>query len=173
MQELHAKGIEMLPALEKYEVTTVYAGLRPATEFQDYQICQDTAQNYITVGGIRSTGLSAALGIARHVASLNTKPAFSGKPITTPICPAPDRLSNYHSRDWQSPDNGGIVCHCELVTRREIEAALDGPMPPATLQGLKRRTRVCMGRCQGFYCTGPLSEITAGRINPPIGVADE
>lgn len=173
LEELRAKGIEMLPALEKYEVTTVYAGLRPATEFQDYQINQDAAQNYITVGGIRSTGLSAALGIARYVALMNTKAGFSDKPITTPICPSPDRLSNYHPRDWQSPDHGGIICHCELVTRREIEAALNGPMPPATLQGLKRRTRVCMGRCQGFYCTGPLSEITEGRINPPIGVADE
>jgi glycerol-3-phosphate dehydrogenase len=173
LEELRAKGIEMLPELEKYEVTTVYAGLRPATEFQDYQISQDAAQNYTTVGGIRSTGLSAALGIARYVASLNTRPVFSNKPITTPICPNPDRLSNYHPRDWESPDNGGIICHCELVTRREIEAALNGPMPPATLQGLKRRTRVCMGRCHRFYCTGPLSEISAGRINPPIGVADE
>lgn len=173
LKDLRAKGIKMLPALEKYEVTSVYAGLRPATEFQDYQINQDVAQNYITVGGIRSTGLSAALGIARHVALMNTKAEFSDKPITVPICPSPDRLSNYHLRDWQSPDHGGIICHCELVTRREIEAALNGPMPPATLQGLKRRTRVCMGRCQGFYCTGPLSEITQGRINPPIGVADE
>ncbi len=173
LEELRAKGIEILPALEKYEVTAVYAGLRPATEFQDYQINQDVAQNYITVGGIRSTGLSAALGIARHVTLMNTKAEFSDKPITAPICPSPDRLSNYHPRDWQSPDHGGIICHCELVTRREIEAALNGPMPPATLQGLKRRTRVCMGRCQGFYCTGPLSEIIQGRIYPPIGVADE
>ncbi len=173
LQDLRAQGVAMLPALEKYEVTTVYAGLRPATEFQDYQIIQNATQNYITVGGIRSTGLSAALGIARHVALLSTKSAFEGKPVNAPICPQPDRLSNYHPRDWQSPDNGGIICHCELVTRREIETVLNGPMAPATLQGLKRRTRVCMGRCQGFYCTGALSEITEGRIDPPIGVADE
>jgi len=172
LQELRAKGIEMLPALAKYEITTVYAGLRPATEFQDYQIIPNTAQNYITVGGIRSTGLSAALGIARHVASLNARVEFSGKPIEHPIYPPPDRLSNYHPRDWQSADHGGIICHCELVTRREIEAALKGPMPPTTLQGLKRRTRVCMGRCQGFYCMGPLSEITAGYLDPPLGEAD-
>lgn len=173
LQELRAKGIEMLPELADFEVTTVYAGLRPATEHQDYQISQDEAQNYITVGGIRSTGLSAALGIARHVATLNANVAHSGTLIKNPIFPAPDRLSNYHPRDWQSTGNGGIICHCELVTRREIIAALTGPMPPATLQGLKRRTRVCMGRCQGFYCTGPLSEITAGYLDPPIGEGDE
>ena len=172
LQDLRAKGIEMLPDLAKYEVTTVYAGLRPATEFQDYQISQNEAQNYITVGGIRSTGLSAALGIARHVASLNANVSFSGKPVKTPVCPAPDRLSNYHERDWQTADNGGIICHCELVTKREILAALNGPMPPATLQGLKRRTRVCMGRCQGFYCTGPLSELTEGYLDPALGESD-
>ncbi|MCK4713871.1 MAG: NAD(P)/FAD-dependent oxidoreductase [Marinosulfonomonas sp.] len=172
LADLRAKGIEMLPALAGQEVTTVYAGLRPATEFQDYQISQDTGRNYVSVGGIRSTGLSAALGIARYVASLNTKAAFSQNPIANPICPTPDRLSNYHPRDWETPGHGGIICHCELVTKREIEAALDGPMPPATLQGLKRRTRVCMGRCQGFYCTGPLATLTEGRLDPPIGSAD-
>ncbi len=168
LQELRAKGIEMLPELARYEVTTVYAGLRPATEFQDYQISADSARNYISVSGIRSTGLSAALGIARHVAGLNTGTDFTTGPLADPACPKPDRLSNYHPRDWQEPDNGGIICHCELVTKREILAALDGPLPPRTLQGLKRRTRVCMGRCQGFYCTGPLSELTAGRLNPPL-----
>ena len=172
LQDLRAQGIALLPGLADHEVTTVYAGLRPATEFQDYQISHDVTQNYVTVGGIRSTGLSAALGIARHVASLNSGASFDKKPVSNPICPAPDRLSDYHPRDWESSDHDGIICHCELVTRREIEAALTGPMPPATLQGLKRRTRVMMGRCQGFYCTGPLSEITQGRLNPPIGESD-
>ena len=173
LEMLRDKGIEMLPALANYEVTTVYAGLRPATEFQDYQISQDAARAYVSVSGIRSTGLSAALGIARHVASLNTGVGFAGGAIQKPICPLPDRLSEYHPRDWQKPGHGGIICHCEMVTRREIIAALDGPMPPATLQGLKRRTRVCMGRCQGFYCTGALSELTERRIEPPIGVSHE
>jgi len=173
LADLRAKGIEMLPALEAYEVTTVYAGLRPATEFQDYQISQDEARNYITVGGIRSTGLSAALGIARHVAGMNASVSFAGQPITTPIMPTPDRLSNYHPRDWQEEGHGGIICHCELVTKREIEAAFNGPMPPTTLQGLKRRTRVCMGRCQGFYCTGPLADLTKGRLSPAIGERDD
>jgi len=168
LQELRAKGIEMLPALASQEVTTVYAGLRPATEFQDYQISQHSEQNYVSVSGIRSTGLSGALGIAQHVAAMNTGVAFSEKPIAQPVCPMPDRLSNYHPRDWETPDHGGIICHCELVTKREIEAALNGPMPPKTLQGLKRRTRVCMGRCQGFYCTGPLATLTEGRLSPPI-----
>ncbi len=172
LQELRAKGIEMLPELAGFEVAATYAGLRPATEFQDYQIIADPARAYVSVGGIRSTGLSAALGIAAHVARLNSGGAAASAPISAPVCPSPDRLSNYHPRDWQRLDHGCIICHCEQVTRREIEAALNGPMPPATLQGLKRRTRVTMGRCQGFNCLGALAALTKGRLDPPIGEDD-
>ncbi len=171
LEGLRARGIEMLPELENYEVTAVYAGLRPASEHQDYQISTDLAPNYVSVGAIRSTGLSAALGIARHVAGLV---GLSGlTPLKAPVTPAADRLSNYHKRDWQEPGHGAIICHCESVTRREILAALDGPMPPGTLQGLKRRTRVTMGRCQGFYCLGALAELTRGRLDPPIGEGND
>ena len=173
LAHLRDKGIEMIPDLKECEVTAAYAGLRPATEFQDYQIRRIEGKNYTCVGGIRSTGLSAALGIACHVAGLIATDEFSFQAIEDPIIPAPDRLSNYHPRDWEEPDNGGIVCHCELVTRREIEQVLNGPLPPSTLQGLKRRTRVCMGRCQGFYCTGELVKITAGRFNLPMGLGHD
>src|SRR3546814_15405886 len=76
------------------------------------------------------------------------------------------------TRPWAEPGNGGIVCHCELVTRREIEAALAGPLPARSLAGLKRRTRVTMGRCQGFYCLGALAEITDGHFAPELATAD-
>lgn len=170
---LQRRGIEMLPGLASIEVTTAYAGLRPATEFPDYQIRHLRDQNYICVGGIRSTGLSGALGIARHVAGLLQNSSFSSSEIEAPSFPDVDRLSNYHPRDWQQKDNGGIVCHCELVTRREIENTLNGPMPPASLQGLKRRTRVCMGRCQGFYCTAELATITDGHFDLSLGTEYE
>jgi len=170
---LRDRGVEIFPDLATCEVTTAYAGLRPATEYPDYQIRQLGDKNYVCVGGIRSTGLSGALGIALHVAEFFAPPTFSNPPIKTPVRPTLDRLSDYHARDWQEPDNGGIVCHCELVTRREIEAVMNGPIPPASLQGLKRRTRACMGRCQGFYCTAELAKITKGHFDLPLGVAHE
>lgn len=169
LRALRAQGIEIFPEMENHELTTSYAGLRPATEFQDYQIQNHKTQNYVSVGGIRSTGLSAALGIAYHVSEFFDADGHSSPSIESPLIPELDRLSNYHPRNWEEPDNGGIVCHCELVTRREIEKVMSGPMPPATLQGLKRRTRVCMGRCQGFYCTGELAKLTSGRLEVPIG----
>jgi glycerol-3-phosphate dehydrogenase len=52
----------------------------------------------------------------------------------------------------ENPDYGRVVCFCERVTRGEILDALSGPIPARDLDGLRRRTRVLMGRCQGFYC---------------------
>ena len=62
-------------------------------------------------------------------------------------------LAEDRPRASLTPAGGEIVCHCEWVTRGEIEAALGGPLPAGDLGGLKRRTRCMMGRCQGFYCS--------------------
>ena len=164
LNSLVAKGSEMFPELSNYEVIATYAGLRPATEFQDFQIRQRSEINYVTVAGIRSTGLSAALGIASYVSDRLDCKTFTSKAIVNPVNPKPDKLSDYHERDWQQPDHGGIICHCEMVTRREIEAVMASPMPPASLQGLKRRTRVCMGACQGFHCTAEVAKMTQGKF---------
>ncbi len=161
---LRERGEQILPALAGHEITAVYAGLRPATEHKDYQIAAHPDHRYISVGGIRSTGLSSALGTARHVFRLAEGMGADWTPLANPLWPRQPNISETAPRDWQSRGHGGIVCHCELVTRREIEAALSGDLPARSLAGLKRRTRVTMGRCQGFYCTGALAEITKGRL---------
>jgi len=168
LEMLRAKGIEMLPALAGIPVTATYAGLRPASEHKDYQLSAEAARCYITVGGIRSTGLSSALGLAREVCRLLEGFGETFAPLTEPSWPKAGVLTEYGERAWARAGNGGIVCHCELVTRHEIEAALDGPLAARSLAGLKRRTRVTMGRCQGFYCLGALSEITEGRFDAPL-----
>jgi glycerol-3-phosphate dehydrogenase len=165
LQALISRGVEILPALAGHEVTAVYAGLRPATEEKHYRIRTDLADGYICVGGIRSTGLSAALGIAAHVVRLAGR---REQPLVGPVWPEVPNISVQGARDWQKPGNGGIVCHCELVTRREIEAALTGPMAAGSLAGLKRRTRATLGRCQGFYCSADLARLTEGRLAEPM-----
>ena len=67
LRALVVRGEQILPRLTSHSVTATYAGLRPATEHKDYQIRWYPEQHYCSVGGIRSTGLSAALGIAVHV----------------------------------------------------------------------------------------------------------
>lgn len=165
LQALMKRGCEILPALADHEVTAVYAGLRPATEEKEYRIRTDLAPGYICVGGIRSTGLSAALGIAAHVVRLAAR---GDTPLPDPVWPKVPNISTEGPRDWQCPGHGGVVCHCELVTRREVEAALTGPLAAGSLAGLKRRTRVTMGRCQGFYCSAELARLTEGRLAQPL-----
>jgi len=150
------------------DVTAIYAGLRPASEYKDYQVRIDSDLNLITVGAIRSTGLTSALGTARHVYELYRTFGQAHVPLSGPVWPKMAPISECGERSWQQPGNGGIVCHCEKVTLAEIEAVLAGPMAPQSLAGLKRRTRVTMGRCQGFYCTADLARITAGRLRHPM-----
>jgi glycerol-3-phosphate dehydrogenase len=54
---------------------------------------------------------------------------------------------------------GEIICHCEKVTKQEIIDALNSEIPPRTINGLSRRTRACLGRCQGFYCSSEIRKL--------------
>ncbi len=123
------RACDILPALRDMPVTATYAGLRPATKFKEYRIRHDASRNWVTVGSIRSTGLTASLGIAHHVVELlGTRPVPAQA-----VAPQMPNLAEHLPRDWQTPGYGEIVCHCEMVTRREIEAALADPFPAATL----------------------------------------
>lgn len=168
LDALRAKGEEILPALADHDITAVYAGLRPATEAKEYRIAAYAGGGYISVGGIRSTGLSAALGIAAHVQRLAEEAGHGWRAPNEIVWPTVPNISVAAPRDYERSGNGGIVCHCEQVTRREIEAALSGPLPARSLAGLKRRTRVTMGRCQGFHCAGRLARMTEGAFDLPM-----
>lgn len=171
LAKLVKQGQRILPALVDHTITASYAGIRPATEHKDYQIRWQHDLNYCCVGGIRSTGLSAALGIADYVFQ-HYKDAGHKHVAPEKICwPETAALAESMRRDWQTPGNGGIVCHCEQVTCREINRALKHGIVPASLAGLKRKTRVTMGRCQGFYCSAELSEMTEGLLTQRIAEA--
>jgi len=161
LQALMAAGERMLPGLAGMAVTTAYAGLRPATQFKDYQIEAVADRQWITVGGIRSTGLTAALGIARHVRGLYEAHFGPLSPLNDPVWPEVPNLTEELERPYARPGRSEIICHCELVTRDEIVAALAGPLPAGTIGGLRRRTRCMMGRCQGFYCSRRVLELAA------------
>jgi glycerol-3-phosphate dehydrogenase len=156
------EGEAILPALAGQYINAVYAGLRPATEHRDYVLGVDSASKWITVGGIRSTGLSAALGLgewtAKAAAGLlgGSVEAPPDDDLEWPVLP---NLSQSAPRPYQQPGSSSVVCHCEWVTEAEVENALAGPVPARTLGGLKRRTRVAMGRCQGFGCMGAISRL--------------
>jgi glycerol-3-phosphate dehydrogenase len=160
---LLADGRRILPGLEREEVTATYAGLRAATEHSDYQL--GAFGRYVRVAGIRSTGLTASLGIAEHVAGLLGEAGLPLKPravVKEP--PGMPYLGEAGTRPYQDaeriaadPAYGEIACHCERVTRGEIRDALASDIPPAALDGLRRRTRAMNGRCQAFYCGAAVS----------------
>ncbi|WP_051855281.1 FAD-dependent oxidoreductase [Streptomyces sp. NRRL B-1347] len=167
---LRRQGARVLPPLLDEEVTAVYAGLRAATGHDDYRIDARPRQRYVTVGGIRSTGLTASMAIAAHVTELL---AGTGLRLGARRDLAPVRMPNLGEafpRPYESaeliaadPAYGTLVCHCERVTRGEIRDALRSTVPPVTVDGLRRRTRARGGRCQGFYCGAAVRALLDGR----------
>jgi glycerol-3-phosphate dehydrogenase len=165
---LRSEAERVMPALLDYEVTAVYVGLRAATEHDDYQLTIHAPEGYASVGGIRSTGLSASLAIAEYVrtelgaAGLRLEPKAELPEVRMPnigeVFPRPYREE---ARIAADPEYGRIVCFCERATRGEIRDALRGPVPAVDLDGLRRRTRVLMGRCQGFYCGAEVQALLA------------
>ncbi|MDT5077803.1 MAG: glycerol-3-phosphate dehydrogenase [Mycobacterium sp.] len=157
---LLTRGRALMPTLFDEELTASYAGLRAAIDHGDYLIDVDTTQQYVLVGGIRSTGLTSGMAVAEHVMGLL---AGTGLDLTPRAeLPPPPKMPNIgeaFTRPYQDaeriaedPAYGRIVCFCERVSAGELRDTFDSPIPPADLDGLRRRTRVMNGRCQGFYC---------------------
>jgi glycerol-3-phosphate dehydrogenase len=149
-------------------VTAVYVGLRAATEHGDYQIGFYPAQRYVCVGGIRSTGLSASMAIAEYVLEGLADAGLVLQPKEEFHCVRMPNIGEAFERPYQAaaaiardPDYGRIICHCERVTRGEIRDACQALIPARTLDGVRRRTRALLGRCQGFYCAAMVTRLVA------------
>ena len=141
LSALLAAGRRILPGLAGEEVTATYAGLRAATEHARLPDRPRSAR-YVRVAGIRSTGLTASLGIAEHVAGLLADggpaaeaargPARAGRSRAMPyLGEAGPRPYQDAERIAADPAYGEIACHCERVTRGEIRDALASDIPPA------------------------------------------
>ncbi|MDX1876018.1 NAD(P)/FAD-dependent oxidoreductase [Mycolicibacterium sp. 120266] len=160
------KGQRLMPDLLVEEVTATYSGLRAAIDHGDYLIAPDTGQRYLLVGGIRSTGLTAGMAIAEYV--VNELRSAGLDLVPKAELPDPPRMPNLgeaFTRPYQDADRiaadpayGKIVCFCERVTAGELRDACISTIPPVGLDGLRRRTRVLNGRCQGFFCGAEAQE---------------
>ncbi|OGU31027.1 MAG: FAD/NAD(P)-binding oxidoreductase [Ignavibacteria bacterium GWA2_55_11] len=183
LSNLMSKGTRLMPALLKMPITTTYAGLRAATENSDYQLFFEPQASYICVGGVRSTGMSSSLGIAEAVRerlpdfgiTLEPKPGWIAHRMSN-IAESFERPSQSSERIGLNPEYGRIVCHCEQVSLREIKQACSGPLPATNLDGIRRRTRAMLGRCQGFYCMANIVDICSNNLEMSaeslLGMAD-
>jgi glycerol-3-phosphate dehydrogenase len=169
LESLMEAGARILPRLEDHEVTATYVGLRAATEHSDYQLTAHAEQRYVCAGGIRSTGITGSLAIAEWVREALADGGLDLDPEPAETTIRMPNIGEFGSRPYQEgeriardPDCGRIVCFCERVTRAEIDAALGSPIPPVDADGLRRRTRALMGRCQGFFCGAEVASALEG-----------
>jgi glycerol-3-phosphate dehydrogenase len=171
LAQLRQAMAQMVPGLLEQPVNTIFAGMRPATQFREYQIIPRLDHGWLTVAGIRSTGLSGSLGIAEYVTEMLVPRIFDAphkvklNPITVPD------LAETSTRPWQDaariaadPAYGEMLCHCERITLGEVRDVLAAPLAPNSLNCLKRRTRAMFGRCQGFYCGARVQALLNERI---------
>lgn len=175
LASLLSDGGRIVPRMLEHEVTATYVGLRAATEEPDYQLRVHAEQRYVCAGGIRSTGVSASMAIAERVrdglaeAGLRLGDELREVELEMPnigeLAPRPYQRGGLIAGD---PDYGRIVCFCERVTRAELRAAARSPIPPADLDGLRRRSRALMGRCQGFFCAAEVAAGLAEDGGPPV-----
>ncbi len=164
---LFERAATLVPSLLDEEVTATYAGLRAASDRSDYLVEVDTEARYAIAAGIRSTGLTSAMAVAEHLCEL-----LDGAGLVLeerrdlPDPPQLPNLSEALTRPFEDaeriaadPAYGEVVCFCERVSAGELRDAFSSTIPPVDLGGLRRRTRVMNGRCQGFYCGAAVTTI--------------
>lgn len=146
------------------KVITSFTGLRAVGSTHDFII--NAKDGFVNCAGIESPGLSAAPAIGEHVCGL-----LFGMGLTK--IPKKDHISTrkaLHAFSEMSIDEknevikndpryGRIVCRCELVSEGEIVEAITANPRPRDLDGVKRRTRSGMGRCQGGFCSPHVMEL--------------
>ena len=158
-----ARSVKNVPLRQ---VITSFAGLRAHEDGDDFVIGEaPDAKGFLNVAGIESPGLSSAPAIAELVGKMVTDilhpdsdPAFVG---TRKGILHPDSLSMEERNELirEHPEYGKIICRCEMITEGEIMDAIHRPLGARSLDGVKRRTRAGMGRCQAGFCSPRTMEI--------------
>ncbi|MCI6959545.1 MAG: NAD(P)/FAD-dependent oxidoreductase [Oscillospiraceae bacterium] len=171
MAEVRAKAARSVPGVEWRQNIRNFAGLRANTTRSDFIIEESKAHpGFIDLAGIKSPGLSSALAIAKLAAEmlkadglvLEPDPDFVDKREHIVFKELSAEEKNELIR--KDPRYGRVVCRCETITEGEIVAALHSPIPPRSINGVKRRCNAGMGRCQGGFCGPRVQEIIAREL---------
>lgn len=171
------KAKAMAENIPFYNTITSFAGIRAySCDKHDFIIEESSVTpGVIHVAGIESPGLTSAPAIAEYVVNeligrhftLEKNKNFNGK-----------RKKEYDFQNMSTqeknelikkdPKFGNIICRCEQITEGEIVQALHNNPPACSVDGIKRRTRAGMGRCQGGFCMSRVAEIISRELNIPI-----
>lgn len=168
IDELIGKAGTTVKGLPIRQVITSFAGLRAHEDGHEFIIGEvEDAKGFIDCAGIESPGLSSApaigkmvAGIIRDLAQPEENKNFTGtrKGILDPkTLTKEERIALIKEK----PEYGNIICRCEMITEGEIIDSICRPLGAKSLDGVKRRTRAGMGRCQAGFCSPRTIEILA------------
>lgn len=170
---IFSKASDNVANLPFNKVITSFCGLRATGSTGDFIIKE--RDGIITLGGIESPGLSSAPAIAEYVEAIvdGIKPLGEVKAdyvATRKPAHYFRELSMEEKNEIIAKDGayGRIVCRCEGITEGEIVEALTVNPVARDLDGVKRRTRSGMGRCQGGFCSPTVVELIARERGIPF-----
>lgn len=163
-----------VPSLEFGASIRNFAGVRAVSDREDF-IIEESASvpGLINLAGIKSPGLSAAPAIAKYAVGLLESSGLSLIPKTQLVnsrrrirfhaLPAPQKAALVR----ENPLYGRVVCRCETITEGEILDAIHSPIPPVSIDGVKRRVGAGLGRCQGGFCSPRVLQILSHALDLP------
>ena len=175
-----------IPNLPRRNIINSFAGVRALgfinsendglVPVNDFIIEEDASvKGFITVGGIASPGLTAAPAIAIYVCGLLEKAGLQLTP-NQDFVPVRKGIESFARASAtrkaelieENPLYGRIICRCEMITEAEIVQAVHSAVGASDLDGVKRRTRSGMGRCQGGFCSPRVTEIISRELKIPM-----
>lgn len=171
LEELIAKAGISVDNLPIRQTITSFAGLRAHEDHHEFVIGEaEDAPGFVDCAGIESPGLTSAPAIGLTVAELLREKLGLRKKedfiATRKGLLDPKSLTKeaYQALIRENPAYGQIICRCEQVTEGEIIDAIRRPLGARSLDGVKRRTRAGMGRCQAGFCSPRVLEILAREL---------
>ncbi len=150
------------------QVITSFAGLRAREDGHEFILGEvEDAPGFIDCAGIESPGLSSCPAIGKYIADLmQAKMGLVAKEDFVAerkgiLNPADLSMEERNKLIQENPAYGNMICRCEMITEGEIIDAVNRPLGAKSLDGVKRRTRAGMGRCQAGFCSPRVMEIIA------------
>ncbi len=174
---LAATSAQSVKNVPMRQVITSFAGLRAHEVKGDFVIGEaEDAKGFFNAAGIESPGLSSAPAIGEMVAGLvaeslglEANPEFNGKRKGI-LRPETLTMEERNALIKEQPAYGNIICRCEMITEGEILDAIHRTLGARSLDGVKRRTRAGMGRCQAGFCSPKTMEILEREV--PMSMFD-
>lgn len=174
MNEIIASARKLIPNLPMGAAITEFAGLRAVSSTGDFIIGASSVPGLYNAAGMQSPGLTAAPAVAEMLTAAIVKDC--GAAAKTDFKAALPKKAVFNRMNWDQQaalikENhlyGRVICRCETVTEAEIVEAIHEPCGARTVDGVKRRTRAGMGRCQGGFCGPRVTQILARELNIPV-----